>query len=192
MDRKKLITYDGCDYFYENNNLYEDATKRKVSNQNYLFANNYGTKPYNILAIGNHVFFIYPDKVERVFTNLLIQDKQSEYFYTEGTGNEDGNDIYVFIRRKNSKKPALLGRSMQQITENVYKIGKFAYQIIDGKLQDMCPCTEFEAFSTLLEIQTGEPSCSKLIIYKKSSHGWKKIHENERGSLRSRNIDINF
>lgn len=191
METKNLICHKGCEYFWENNHLYENATKRRVCEQNYLFASNYGTKPYNILAIENDVYFIYPDRVEKVFTCQLLQEDRAEYFYTENTGDEDGNETYVFVRRENSKKPALLGRSLRLITEDVYKIGKQAYQVINGQLHDMCPCTEFEIFRNMLEIQTGD-DFSKVIIYKKTSKGWKKEREYDQNTLRFCKHDIYF
>lgn len=192
METKNLIWFNGRGYFLEKNNLYESDTNRRINEQNYLFANNYGTKPYNVLAIENTVFFVYPDKVKKIPTTELLQEKQAEIFYTEGTGDEDGNDTYVFIRRANSKRLSLLGRSLQEITENVYKIGKYAYQVINGQLCDMCPCTEFETFRDLLEIQTGEQHFGTVFVYKKTSKGWEKIREFQGTSIRSRNIDINF
>lgn len=192
METKNLIRFNGREYFLEKNNLYENGSNRRINEQNYLFANNYGTKPYNILAIENTVFFVYPDKVKKIPTAELLQEKQAEIFYTEGTGDEDGNDIYVFIRRNSSKRLALLGRSLQKITTNVYKVGKFAYQVVNGQFHDMCLCTEFEVYKDLLEIQTGDPHFGTVFIYKKTSKGWEKIREFQGGNIRSRNIDINF
>lgn len=192
MDKKILICHNGKLYFWEKSNLYEYETNRKISKLNYLFASNYGTKPYDILAIETDVFFIYPDTAKKISTDTLLEEKNANYFYTEDTGDENGNDIYVFIQRGNPQKTALLGRSLQQITEDVYKIGKIAYQVIDGQLYDMCPCTDFEISGNLLEIQTGDPGCSKLVCYRKSSAGWRKINEWERRNLHSRNIEMNF
>lgn len=192
METKNLIRFNGREYFLEKNKLYENDTKRRVNEQNYLFASNYGTKPYDVLAIEDTVFFVYPDKVKKIPTTELLPEKQVEIFYTEGTEDEIGNDIYVFVRMANSKRLSLLGRSLEEIREDVYKIGKHAYQVIDKQLCYMCPCTEFEAFRNLLEIQTGEQHFGTVFIYKKTSKGWEKIREAQGSCIHSRNIEINF
>ncbi len=173
--KKNLVKYDGHYFFLENGALYEDGTNRKVNDKKYLFVSNYGTRPFDILVIEKTVFFIFSEKVKEISTYSLLEGKYADYFYT-ATENEKGEGIYVFSKTENGR-PMLIGRSFSEITDNVYKIGKKAYQIAREQLLEMCECTEFDRYVNRLEIHTGEKDYSEMYVYEKHGGIWEQTYK---------------
>ncbi len=186
MYGKNLIKFDGHYFFLEKNALYEDGTNRKVNEQKYLFVNNYGTKSYDVLVIEQSVFFIFPDKVKEISTDTLLEGKYADYFYTLSEGEKKGENIYVFSQCAD-RKPMLIGRSFLPMVDNVYKIGKKAYQLTDNQLIEMCECCEFDTYFDKLEIHTGEKDYSVMYTFKKSGGIWEQINKWIPGSLKPQN-----
>lgn len=181
--KQKLIKTNGHSFLLENGILYEEATLYRVKNEKYLYVNNYGLKPFDILVIDKTVFFVFEKKVKEISTYTLLEGKYAHYFFTATEGDEKGNGIFVFSKSEN-RKPMLLGRSYLPILDDVYKIGKKAYQVAQDQLLELCECYDYDTYFDHLEIHTDEKGYSVMYTYKKCGGIWQQINKWVPGSIK--------
>lgn len=177
---KNCFTLNGRIYRIENGKLYDIAFRNQLVNEEtYVYLNRPGQS--NILVIADKVYLHKNDKYLEVNTAVICENKNFKYFRTDTPNLPESHVFY----RTESGKYGLVGRTFTEIFENeVFKIGKKAYQLIKNDLVYMTECEEFERWKDRLEIHTGEPDYSEMFAYEKKCGQWTEVYHYVPGVLK--------
>lgn len=146
---------------------------KEVSPEKYAYIDNYGLKNYNGIIIGSHFYWIIDNEFIEVPSLEIIQTQMMTCYRTNSSID---NNTYVYYMDTDGKT-RLLGRSCEEISEDLYKIGNQIYQLKKGNLEFLQTCHQWEMWRDVLEVHTGEPGASDFFAYKKSGSEWvQKYH----------------
>ena len=175
MEEKELIRVGHQTFIVENEKLVDARNKQEEKNLIYGCYKDY-INPHIRYVIVNQQFWIWFEnrkQAKDIKTSLLCQGRYFSYYVTEQIGSEE-NSICVFALKENGKV-SLLGRTFETICDTLLKIGNFVYQQIDGDLEMLCACQDFEVFDSRVEINTGEKDYSEMHVFQFTGHCWKEI-----------------
>ena len=160
-------------FVLENGKLCNAQTKEEVKDLPYLFFKNYPAQEF--VVVDNRLFQWFDDdrKIRELPLIFLCKDNNFSYFYSDNPGKEHGEGRFVIAFKEN--RIFLIGRAFMQIHDNLYKIGRYAYQIVDGHLEKLCECLNFEKIDVRVEISAGENGMSEMQAFKKVGQRWKKV-----------------
>lgn len=168
---EKLIQIGKRFFFVKEEKLFDAETHLEETELHYLYVRNYSDENICYIITQNRFFqwdYIQGEAQEYP-VEILCQNKLFTYFYTtEGVR-------FVFATNAFGKI-FIIGRNFQHIYENLYKIGKYAYQIVDGELEKICECMEFEKIDVFVEISAGESGISETLSLKKEGKKWRKVN----------------
>lgn len=148
-------------------------TKEEVSGIQYLYVRNYPDEEYVIIGTKLFQWFSQTNTAKEIPLAFLCKDKIYSYYYSENEGKRHGEGRFVFAI--NTEKIYLIGRAFAHIHDNLYKIGRYAYQIVDGELEKLCECMEFETIDVRVEISAEENGISEMQAFKKVGNRWKQV-----------------
>lgn len=180
---ERVIHHENCFYVVENRKLINAQTKEEETKLRYTYVRNYTNDDICFIIIKNH-FFLW-DKIHKraqeLGVELLCQNQRYTYYHTTGEFN------FVFgVKRDGSA--FVIGRSFRPIYDNLYKIGRFAYQIVDGELEKLCECAEFERIDVRVEISAGENGFSEMLAFKKIGKRWEVVNHWRPGNIMPRKL----
>lgn len=186
-EKKELICVDGKFFAVKGEKLYQTSSKEEEKELRYKYVRNYFDDNICYIIIKDHFFIWKRDekKAEELKVNLLCQNKYLTYYVTEGAIN------YVFAVKDNGEI-FVIGRSFVPIVDNLYKIGRYAYQIVNGELEKLCECMEFERIDVRVEISAGENGMSEMQAFTKEGQRWKKVNHWRPGNIVPQNRKSNL
>lgn len=180
---EKLILVNGHLFSLKGEKLFNEQTRLEEKTLRYKYIRNYADDSICYVIIGNRFFkwFRKERRAQEFDANVLCQNSYQTYYYTKGQTN------FVFSTY-NDGEISVLGRSFQPICDNLYKIGKYAYQIVDGMLEKLCECMSFEKINIRVEISAGEDSLSEMQAFQKEGKRWKKVAQWLPGNIVPKNL----
>lgn len=178
MEEKKLIHYEGKIFLLDGEKLIEAETQQEEQSLRYKYVRNYSNDEICYVIIGNRFFeWNKPNKVARELTvATLCQNSRFTYYYTKGDTN------IVFTVKKDGTT-FVLGTCFIPICDNLYKIGRYAYQIVDGEVEKLCECGDFDTVGIRVEISAEEEGVSEMLSFEKRGNRWKKVNHWRPGNI---------
>lgn len=167
---EKLILVDGHLFSLKGEKLFNEQTKLEEKKLRYKYVRNYADESICYVIIENRFFKWYKSekRAQEFEVKVLCKNSHYTYYYTVGTCN------FVFVSSVKGEI-SIIGRSLQHIYDNLYKIGRFAYQIVDGIPEKLCECMSFVKINIRVEISAGEDSLSEMQAFQKEGKRWKKV-----------------
>ena len=178
MEEKQLIYVNRHAYIVKNEKLIDAQTQKEEKKLPYKYIRNYMNDDICYIIIQNR-FFRWNKKrqsAEELGVEILCQNPRFTYYYTLGNIN------FVFATAEDGKS-FVLGKSFQPIYDNLYKIGRYAYQIINGELEKLCECMEFEKIGVRIEISAGENGVSEMLAFQKVGNVWQVVNHWRPGNI---------
>lgn len=168
--QKELIHIEGSFFIIVDEKLYDAETKEEEKKLRYKYVHNYFDKNIGYVIIKNRFFIWFKDKkaAQEYGVEMLCQNPRFTYYYTQG-------DINFVFAVKTNGEIFIIGRSFCPIYDNLYKIGRYAYQIINGELEKLCECMDFEKIDIRVEISAGEIGVSEMQAFQKVGNRWKMV-----------------
>lgn len=180
-EEKTLIRFENKFFFVEGEKLLNAQTKEEEKCIPYKYVRNYRNDNICYIIIGSR-FFKYIRNEKRaveIKTELLCRNTLFECYHT--TVPETKNN-FVFVVKPNGES-AVIGSSFQHIYDNLYKIGRYAYQIVDDNLEKLCECMEFEKIGIRIEISAEETGVSEMLAFKKFGKRWEVVNHWRPGNI---------
>ncbi len=180
MEEKKLIRFENKFFFVVGEKLFNAQTKEEATIP-YTYVRNYVNDNICYIIIGSRFFKYIKDKdlAVEIKTELLCKGNLFAYYHT---AVPEIKNNYVFILKDNGVS-AVIGSSFQHIHDNLYKIGRFAYQIVDDNLEKLCECMEFEKIGVRIEISAEETGVSEMLAFKKFGKRWEVVNHWRPGNI---------
>lgn len=169
---KNAITLNGKLYRIENGKLFDVAFgHHEVDPETYVLLNRGGG---NYILIFQNRAFHYDFQFSEIATELITENPKMKYFRT-CCANPLNN--LVFYQIPSTGKNGLMGYGFEEIIEDeVFKIGKKAYQLYNHDLVYLCQYNCHEMWKDRLEIHTGEKDYSEMFAYEKRCGKWELVH----------------
>ncbi len=180
MEEKKLIRFENKFFFVVGEKLFNAQTKEEAKIP-YTYVRNYVNDNICYIIIGSRFFKYIKDEdlAVEIKTELLCKGNLFAYYHT---AVPEIKNNYVFILKDNGVS-AVIGSSFQHIHDNLYKIGRFAYQIVDDNLEKLCECMEFEKIGVRIEISAEETGVSEMLAFKKFGKRWEVVNHWRPGNI---------
>ncbi len=169
---ERVIRFENRFFIVVNDQLI-DAQTKQASDIPYTYVRDYTDNNVCFIIIKNRFYkWIKEQKVAVEWpTEMLCQNSRFTCYYTKS--NRKNN--YVFLAKVDGTA-AVIGSSFQPIYDNLYKIGRYAYQIIDGELDKLCECMEFEKIGVRIEISAEESGASEMQAFQKFGNRWEVVN----------------
>lgn len=180
-EKKELIHIEKQFFIVKGEKLFNAQTNEEEKTLPYTYVRNYFNDNICYVIIGSR-FFKYIKNEKRaveIKTELLCQN---DLFACYHTAVPETKNNFVFILKPNGKS-AVIGSSFQPIYDNLYKIGRYAYQIVDGNLEKLCECMEFEKIGIRVEISAEETGISEMLAFKKFGKRWEVVNRWRPGNI---------
>lgn len=173
-EKKELIRIGNSFFIVKGEKLFNAQTNEEEKTLPYTYVRNYFKDNICYVIIGNR-FFKY-NKNEKsaveIKTKLLCKNNLFEYYHTAVPETKNN---FVFLLKPNGES-AVIGSSFQPIYDNLYKIGRYAYQIVDDNLEKLCECMEFEKIGVRIEISAEETGASEMQAFQKFGKRWEVVN----------------
>lgn len=180
-EKKELIRIEKKFFIVKGKKLVNAQTGKEETQLKYTYVHNYFNENICYVIIGKRFFKYLRDQrcAVEIKTELLCKNSLFEYYHTAVPETKNN---FVFIVKQNGES-AVIGSSFQHIYDNLYKIGRYAYQIVDDNLEKLCECMEFEKIGIRIEISAEETGYSEMLAFKKFGKRWEVVNHWRPGNI---------